>query len=125
MPLFNLALRNFILVREAYLEFCPGFNVLTGETGAGKSMLLGALKLIAGTDVDWEVLRGEEDEIELSATFRIGDETVRVTRFIDPKKRRSRAELNGKSVSKQFLRERIAPLLEIHGQHENERLLNP
>ena len=66
MPLFNLALRNFILVREAYLEFCPGFNVLTGETGAGKSMLLGALKLIAGTDVDWEVLRGEEDEIELS-----------------------------------------------------------
>jgi len=53
--LLSLRVKNFLLLKEAYLEFSNGFNVLTGETGAGKSLLLKALSLALGDRVDWEV----------------------------------------------------------------------
>ncbi len=125
MPLKELFLKNFILVKDAHIEFSPGFNVLTGETGAGKSMLVNALLFLGGADVDWEVFGRQRGEAVVEALFVRRGETLRVKRIINPEKRRTRAEIDGHHATKSALRERIMPLFEIHGQHENELLLDP
>ncbi len=61
----SLKVKNFLLVKEAYLEFDKGFNVLTGETGAGKSLLLKALSLALGDRIDWEIFSDQKSLIEL------------------------------------------------------------
>jgi len=125
LPLKELFLKDFILVKDARIEFSTGFNVLTGETGAGKSMLISAMLFLGGADVDWEVFSGQRDEAVVEALFTGRGETLRVKRIINPEKRRTRAEINGSYATKSALRERIMPLFEIHGQHENELLLDP
>jgi len=63
--LLSLRVKNFLLLKEAYLEFSNGFNVLTGETGAGKSLLLKALSLALGDRIDWEIFSDQKSIIEL------------------------------------------------------------
>ena len=70
--LLSLSIRNFVIVDELELEFAPGFSVLTGETGAGKSILIDALLLALGERADADVVREGAARAEISAEFRVG-----------------------------------------------------
>ncbi len=134
----HLAIRNFALVEQLELEFAPGMTVLTGETGAGKSILLDALGLVLGDRADSTAVRVGSDRAEISATFEIaGLSQVRAwlaERELDMQDecilRRtvsadggSRGYINGQPAPVQSLRELGEQLVDIHGQHAHQSLL--
>ncbi len=123
MRIISLRVENFILVKEAYLEFSDGFNVLTGETGAGKTMLLSALNAVLGSRIDWEVFGEASSAVE--AIFSSGEETLLVRRELSGRSRRARSFIDGRPVSSSELSGRIGALVALHGQRENQRLLDP
>lgn len=126
----RLALRNVALVTELELELGPGFSVLTGETGAGKSILVEALQLALGARAESSVVREGTSRAEVSAEFDTPasarawlheagfdeGETVLLRRTVD-EQGRSRAWVNGSSATVGQLRELAEHLVEIHGQH--------
>jgi DNA repair protein RecN (Recombination protein N) len=137
--LTHLQIRDFAIVDQAELELHAGLTVLTGETGAGKSIVVDALQLIAGGRAGAEVVRHGCERAEVSATFDLsraprelkqwleeqsvtgaGELTVRRVVGSDG---RSRAYLNGQSVPVQLLREAGNILIDIHGQHEFQSLV--
>ena len=139
--LTHLQIRDFAIIDLVELEVRAGLTVLTGETGAGKSIIVDALALLAGGKGGAEVVRGGTERAELSATFDIsgspaalrdilkeqsveaGDElTVRRVIAADG---RSRGYLNGVSVPLQLLRDVGALIVDIHGQHEFQSLTRP
>jgi len=137
--LLNLAIRDFILVDQLELEFAQGFTVLTGETGAGKSILIDALSLAMGERGDAGVVRQGCERAELAAEFDIsknshlerwlvendlaGDPGVCLLRRVIDSGGRSRAFVNGRSATLQQLREAGEFLVDIHGQHAHQSLL--
>ncbi|CAN5307235.1 DNA repair protein RecN [soil metagenome] len=141
--LTNLSIRNVVLIEALDLEFEPGLGVLTGETGAGKSILLDSLGLALGQRADSGLVRQGEAQASVSATFHepAGDHPARATLAdndiaIEPGElliiRRtlkadggSRAFINDQACSAALLREVGAMLVEIHGQHDDRGLLNP
>jgi len=136
--LTRLHIRNFALVEHLELEFAPGMTVLTGETGAGKSILLDALGLVLGDRADSGTVRAGCDRAEISATFDIrslgavrawleerelnlDDECIlRRTVSADGG---SRGYINGQPAPVQSLRELGEQLVDIHGQHAHQSLL--
>lgn len=137
--LLSLNLRDFVIVNRLELEFSTGFTVLTGETGAGKSILIDALALVLGERGDAGVVRAGCERAELSAEFDIarlprlqswldenglaGDPgTCLMRRTIDASGR-SRAFINGVGATLQQLREAGEYLVDIHGQHAHQSLL--
>jgi len=136
--LTHLQIRDFAIIDAIELELRPGLTVLTGETGAGKSILVDALQLLAGGRAGAEVVRHGAERAEISGTFDLAqaprelkqwleeqslsggeDLIVRRVRAADG---RSRAYLNGQSVPLQLLREAGNILIDIHGQHEFQSL---
>jgi DNA repair protein RecN (Recombination protein N) len=137
--LLSLAIRNFVIVDELALDFAPGFTVLTGETGAGKSILIDALQLALGERAEADVVREGSARAEVGAEFRAGPavaawlaenelqgdgDTVLVRRIVDAGGR-SRAFLNGTAVTLVQLRALGELLLDVHGQHAHQSLLRP
>jgi DNA repair protein RecN (Recombination protein N) len=135
----HLSVRNFALVEAAEIEFGPGLTVVTGETGAGKSLLVDALLLLSGARADAGMVRAGCERSELSAEFdpanaalardwlvaqALDDEdgACRVRRVIAAEGG-SRAWINGRPASLAQLSELAAALVEIHGQHEHQALL--
>jgi len=131
-----LHIRDFVIVAEADISFESGFTVFSGETGAGKSILIDALALALGTRADSSVLRQGATRAEISAVFdtpstlthwltehdlQAGDELV-LRRVIDSQGR-SRAYINGSAVTVTQLREIGEYLIDIHGQHAHQSLL--
>jgi DNA repair protein RecN (Recombination protein N) len=136
--LTHLQLRDLVLVDQAELEFKSGLTALTGETGAGKSIVVDALLLIAGGRAGGDVVRQGAERAEVAASFDAlpvaatawlesqaiehnGDLVVRRVIGADG---RSRAYVNGQMVPIQALRELADFLIEIHGQQEHQRLVN-
>ena len=137
--LIRLQIRDFAIIEAIELELQPGLTVLTGETGAGKSILVDALQLLAGGRGGPEVIRHGAERAELAATFDLarappglarwleeqsidgGDELI--VRRVVSADGRSRAYLNGQSVPVQLLREAGSILIDIHGQHEFQSLM--
>ncbi len=133
-----LSLRDFAIVERAELEPGPGFTALTGETGAGKSILVDAIELLVGGRADAMFVREGAERAELSAEFESGADTlvrllaeadlegergtVLVRRTID-RAGRSRCFVNGRAVTLAQLREVGEHLVDIHGQHEHQSLL--
>ena len=136
--LTHLQIRDFAIIDAVELELRPGLTVLTGETGAGKSILVDALQLLAGGRAGAEVVRHGAERAEVSGTFDLsraprelkqwleeqsvsasGDLIVRRVVGADG---RSRAYLNGQAVAVQLLREAGNILIDIHGQHEFQSL---
>ncbi|HUO44854.1 MAG TPA: DNA repair protein RecN [Burkholderiales bacterium] len=133
-----LTIRDFVIVERIELEFAAGFTALTGETGAGKSILIDALALALGERGDAAVVRQGADKAEISAEFDIADskplrqwltdndladgEQCLLRRVIDGGGR-SRAFINGRACTLQQLREAGEYLVDIHGQHEHQSLL--
>jgi len=136
----RLSIRDVVLIDRLDLEFASGLTILTGETGAGKSILLDALALALGARGDGGLVRHGEAQGQVVATFdlppghaahavlegqdiAIGDELIlRRVQFADG---RTRAFINDQSVSAQALRSLASALVEIHGQHDERALTDP
>ena len=135
--LTHLQLRDFVIVEEAELEFESGLTALTGETGAGKSIIVDALSLIAGGRASGDVVRQGAQRAEVSASFSplppaalawLDEQAIEhdgevLARRIVGADGRSRNYLNGQAVPLQSLRELLESLVEIHGQQEFQRLV--
>ena len=121
----RLTVSNLAIVEKAEAEFCPGLNVITGETGAGKSVLMGALDLVLGGRADASVVRDGAKEAEVEAEFEVekrgGAESATVRRTVT-REGRSRAWVNDESVTVAELKELGAQLVDIHGPTANQRL---
>ena len=116
--LHRLIVSNLAVVEKAEAEFAPGLNVLTGETGAGKSVLMGALGLVLGGRADASVVRDGAKEAEVEADF--GEAVIRRT---VTREGRSRAWVNDESVSVAELKELGQKLVDIHGPTANQKLM--
>lgn len=137
--LLSLSIRNFVIVESLDLDFAPGFTVLSGETGAGKSILIDALLLALGERGDADVVREGTQRAEISAEFRPGaqvqnwlmenelasdDGALLARRTIDATGR-SKSFINGSPVTLAQLRELGESLIDVHGQHAHQSLLRP
>ncbi len=138
MSLKRIVLRDFVIVRELDLDLAAGFTVLTGETGAGKSILIGALQLVTGGRSDVGVIREGAQRTDVSAEF---DATSAVTVWLETAgfelgdglllrrtvdtQGKSRAWINGSPATVTQLREIGEQLLDIHGQHAWQSLTRP
>src|SRR5574340_1250455 len=136
-----LGIRDFVIVSSLELDFSSGFTALTGETGAGKSILIDALSLALGERGDAAMVRNGCERAEIAAEFDIaalphvqawlagqelaGDEGVCLLRRVLDAGGRSRGFINGRSATLQQMREAGEQLLDIHGQHAHQSLLRP
>ena len=116
--LHRLTVSNLAVVEKAEAEFAPGLNVLTGETGAGKSVLMGALGLVLGGRADASVVRDGAKEAEVEADF--GGTVIRRT---VTREGRSRAWVNDESISISELKELGQKFVDIHGPTANQKLM--
>ncbi|MEA3051885.1 MAG: repair protein RecN [Sphingomonadales bacterium] len=140
--LTSLSIRDVVLIESLDLEFGPGLGVLTGETGAGKSILLDALGLALGTRADSGLVRQGQPQAVVTVSFDLADDHPAldllrdnglegepgeplVVRRIVRADGGSRALVNDQSASVALVRELGALLVEIHGQHDDRGLLNP
>ena len=137
--LTHLQIRDFAIIDAIELELRPGLTVLTGETGAGKSILVDALQLLAGGRAGSEVVRHGAERAEISGTFELAQAPRELKQWLEEQSLgggeeliirrvvaadgRSRGYLNGQSVSLQLLREAGNILIDIHGQHEFQSLM--
>jgi len=129
----HLHIRNYALIGELSVDFAEGFSVITGETGAGKSILLGALEFVLGDRADTGVLFDKEMKCVVEAQFQLSDESLRplfekndldfdteciFRRELSPQKK-SRAFINDTPVSLQTMKEIGNQLVDIHSQHDS------
>ena len=137
--LVSLSIRDIVLIDKLDLEFDRGLTILTGETGAGKSILLDAFSLALGARGDGGLVRHGQAQGEVSAAFELAEDHKAVVaakaqdietsgrlilRRVQLADGRSRAFVNDQSVSAQTLRALAGDLVEIHGQHDERALLD-
>ena len=141
--LSQLSIRNIVLIEALDLEYAGGLGVLTGETGAGKSILLDALGLVLGDRAESSLVRAGEDKANVTAIFEFAQLPSQIAEAledadieIEPGEplivRRqvkadggSKAHINDQPVSVGLLREISPNLVELHGQHDDHGLVNP
>ncbi len=136
--LLNLHVKNLALIQEAEVDFEPGLNILTGETGAGKSIIIGSMNLALGGKVSKDLVRKGTDHALVELVFEIENEEQREAlneAGIDSKEDmviiqrrirngRSINKINGESVTNAMLHQVASIFIDIHGQHENQSLMN-
>jgi DNA repair protein RecN (Recombination protein N) len=121
----HLAITNLAVIESASIDFEHAFNVLTGETGAGKSMLVGAVSLLLGGRASSDLVRTGEELATVEAQFEDGDGRDVIVRRELTAQGRSRAFIDGQLSSASALRALVGELVELHGQHEHQSLLDP
>ena len=140
--LHTLRIQDYALIDDVEVQFTPGFNVLTGETGAGKSIIIHALNLVLGARASSEAVRSGEKQAKIDAIFRLHQVSVplqallrenaiemdadelHITRIVSSEGR-SRAYVGGTLVPVNVLAEIGDELIDLHGQHEHQSLLRP
>ncbi len=139
--LLTLHVKDFVIVDQLQLEFSPGFTVLTGETGAGKSIILDALGLLLGDRAEIAQIREGADRAEISASLDIqrlpdlkawlsdnalsGDDGELLIRRLIDRSGRSRSFINGQQATQAQLKTLGEYLVDIHGQHAHQSLVRP
>ena len=135
--LLNLHVKNLALIDEAEVEFTPGLNIMTGETGAGKSIIIGSINLALGGKLPKEMIRENAPFGLVELTFRIEDKRLKqrlseMDIFIEEDELilsrkivngRSVSKINGETVPVSKVKEAAQLLIDIHGQHEHQSLL--
>ncbi|MBR6090228.1 MAG: DNA repair protein RecN [Anaerolineaceae bacterium] len=140
----EIRIRNFAIIESLDLEFTPGFNIFTGETGAGKSIILDALSIVLGEKADNTFIREGAKRASVEAVFDYGNRGGEIEEILEREdllpddgieevclsremrsEGRSTARINGHGVSLEILREVGALLVDIHGQSEHLSLLKP
>jgi DNA repair protein RecN (Recombination protein N) len=136
--LLELRIRNFAIIEEAHLEFGAGLNVLSGETGAGKTIILSALGLLLGSRASPDMIRAGEKEAQVEGLFEFEGETAMpelaertrdgtrrelIVRRVIAEGGRSRVSLDGELATVQSLAKIGASLVQVYGQHEQQSLL--
>ncbi|MBR5486301.1 MAG: DNA repair protein RecN [Oscillospiraceae bacterium] len=138
--LSQLYLRNFAVIKEAAIDFHDGFNVFTGETGAGKTILVSAVSGVLGARLSKEIIRTGEDSAYISALFtdispkvcgiisELGyeaeDNSLIITRELKHDSKNI-CKIGGRPATLQILKEVASHLIDIHGQRDSGQLLNP
>ena len=136
--LYNLHVKNLDLIDEAEIDLGPGLNILTGETGAGKSILLGSVGLALGARYSADMLRNGAKNGLVELTFFVDDEKLEkklkaldifpengmITLSRKLMEGRSVSRINGETVSMSTLKDAASMLIDIHGQHDNQTLLH-
>ncbi len=139
--LSELLIRNLAIIDEVQVPFQPGFNVLTGETGAGKSIIIHALNFLLGARSDIDLIRTGAETMVVEAVFDLrhcpqvravldelgiepDDETLILSRELS-RSGRSRCRINGRAATVAMLKQIGKALVDIHGQHEHQSLLDP
>ena len=120
-----LSIRHLAVIDRIELEFGPGLTVLTGETGAGKSILMGAVGLLVGGRASAELVRTGEESAAIEAVFDTVDGREIIVRREVSAQGRSRAFVDGALVTSGALRDLSGALVDLHGQHEHQVLLDP
>ncbi len=122
--LSELAVENLGVIADLSIVLAPGMTAVTGETGAGKTLIVGAIELLMGGRADPLLVRPGADEARVEARFVRGDDEVVLTRVI-PRDGRSRAYVDGRLATLAALSEIGAELVDLHGQHAHQSLLSP
>jgi DNA repair protein RecN (Recombination protein N) len=120
-----LSVTNLAVIDRLELEFASGLNVLTGETGAGKSILVGAVGLLVGGRASADLVRTGEETATVQAVFEKPDGAELIVRREVSSQGRSRAFVDGALVTSTALRDAAGSFVDLHGQHEHQVLLDP
>lgn len=137
----SLSIRNVVLIDRLDLDFKPGLSVLTGETGAGKSILLDSLGLVLGNRAETSLIRQGEDKLSVTAVFEVKDKNnplyalcaeyeletdseITIKRSLN-RDGKGKIFFNDQPVTAKLLKEIGKYLVEVHGQFDNQGLLNP
>lgn len=137
----SISISNYALIDTIELNFHPGFNIITGETGAGKSIMLGALSMLLGNRADTRVVTDKEKKSVVEATFNVSrypqlkelltdndidwDDTQLILRREISPNGRSRSFINDSPVSLSLMRDVAVRLVDLHSQHQNLLLADP
>src|SRR5438477_4651880 len=122
--LIELVVRNLGVIADLRLLVGEGMTALTGETGAGKTLLVEALELLVGGKADAALVRPGADEAVIEGRFVVDDDELVLSRVV-PAVGRSRAYVNGRLAPASALAEWGARIVDLHGQHEHQSLLSP
>ena len=127
---YTLHIKNIRIIEDLEINFNEGFNVLTGETGAGKTLIIGALGIIAGGRFSKEMIRNGEKYSFIEASIFCPDNTMAIDGNIIVSREiystgRNSCKINGRLVTVNELKEFMSNILNIHGQQDNQNLLNP
>ena len=136
--LAQLYIKNIAVIQEAAIEFGPAFNVFTGETGAGKTMLISAINGVLGERLSKDIIRTGEEKAYISALFShippaarlqieekgydLPEGELLISRELGA---RNSCKINGRPATLQILKEIASLLIDIHGQKDSHRLLDP
>ena len=123
MEISKIQIKNFATIAEINIKFAKGLNIITGETGAGKSVLATAIGAVFNPRANKSLIRNNADEAVISLTFKDGSNNTDIKRIIT--KSYSKRFIDGSSVSAAELAENYNDILHIHGQFENRDILNP
>lgn len=120
----HLRIKNFAIIEELEVSFHPGLNMVTGETGAGKSIIIEAVSLALGSRADTAFIRTGKDKATIQMIAEIGEEEYIITREI-PTSGKSICRINGEIVPLAQLNKLCKKIADIHGQYDHQSLLNP
>ena len=121
--LVELRIENLGVIESASIVFGDGLTVLTGETGAGKTMIVEAINLLVGQRADASMVRAGADELRVEGRFVAADSSERILCRVVPRDGRSRAYVDGRLATVASLAEHGFELVDLHGQHEHQSLL--
>jgi DNA repair protein RecN (Recombination protein N) len=137
--LIELNINNFILIKELSLNFKEGLNIMTGETGAGKSLIIGALNMLTGEKANSEYVRRGSNKAIVEGIFSLGDDSIEYISNLDDidieiedgiltitreifESGRSLGRINGRVVSQNLMKDISMHVIDIHGQHDNQEI---